>query len=360
MTLLARRLAFVPLALICLFLSGCLEQQRIADIPDAENLLFTDDGRLFVTGGRNIYEIRAEGDEYRAFPLFDGAGGLPSPDDDGNYCNTTGLVQHGDWVLAACQQGALWWRQNHLLAGHLGDGDAIRFQSITPDSDHPFNQLMLPNGMAVAPDGALLVADANFFAKAGVARIRLDMNATIPVVEEVQTRYLDADLGLDTPNGVRTTDEHLFVSNGSRVLRFDFRDDGDIDRASRRVPYKGGFGTVVDDVMPWCGGVALTHFTGGKLIYVSATTDPETGEEVFRKEIASPSFGLDFPSALAVGKGPLFGGHDLLVTEKGFLGSHFDSVGNQLSLVPMEFDLTDPATCDAVNDVVSEELAEDA
>lgn len=38
-------------------LSACIEKEKIATIPDAENLLITTDQRLLVTGGKSIYQI---------------------------------------------------------------------------------------------------------------------------------------------------------------------------------------------------------------------------------------------------------------------------------------------------------------
>jgi len=53
--------AIKPLAYIgaALLVSGCIEKEKIAKVPDAENILFTTQGQLFVSGGTNIYQVKA-------------------------------------------------------------------------------------------------------------------------------------------------------------------------------------------------------------------------------------------------------------------------------------------------------------
>ena len=42
--------------------SDCGELLTLAAVPDAENLLFTPDGRLFVSGGTNVFEVVRDGE----------------------------------------------------------------------------------------------------------------------------------------------------------------------------------------------------------------------------------------------------------------------------------------------------------
>jgi len=51
--------SIVSLCLLSLFISSCyLDEQVSIKIPDAENQFFTKKGRLFVSGGKNIYEVK--------------------------------------------------------------------------------------------------------------------------------------------------------------------------------------------------------------------------------------------------------------------------------------------------------------
>ena len=62
--------------------SDCGELLTLAAVPDAENLLFTPDGRLFVSGGTNVFEVVRDGDTSVALTA------LSATD-----CNFTGLAR---------------------------------------------------------------------------------------------------------------------------------------------------------------------------------------------------------------------------------------------------------------------------
>tara|TARA_R110001592_G_scaffold248308_1_gene510600 strand:+ start:77279 stop:77563 length:285 start_codon:yes stop_codon:yes gene_type:complete len=93
--------------------------------------------------------------------------------------------------------------------------------------------------------------------------------------------------------------------------------------------------------MPYCGGIAVTHFVEGQLVYQSAT-----GEK-----FATPPLSFKFPSSLAFGKGNDYAGDELFVTEKGVLREMATNYGNQLTKVDMDFDLGNPNTCQAINEL---------
>src|SRR3546814_20318344 len=68
----------------------CGEKTVLLTIPSAENILFADDGRLFVSGGSNVFEITRDDDAYTATALYDGS------------CNFTGMAIVGEALYAAC------------------------------------------------------------------------------------------------------------------------------------------------------------------------------------------------------------------------------------------------------------------
>src|SRR3546814_13967439 len=49
----------------------CGEKTVLLTIPSAENILFADDGRLFVSGGSNVFEITRDDDAYTATALYE-------------------------------------------------------------------------------------------------------------------------------------------------------------------------------------------------------------------------------------------------------------------------------------------------
>ncbi|WLQ15756.1 hypothetical protein O5O45_07495 [Hahella aquimaris] len=360
--------AAIAAAILPPFLSGCLEKQTLVAIPDAENILFTSDGQLLVTGGKGIYRIDARTDANGEIAYLSTE--LSPLELDS--CNYTGMAQHGDWVLTSCVETRwLLIRNNHLLAANLSHPD-YRFEFVTrrDDTQDPFDALAIPNGVAFAPDGALLVADENFFATSGLTRITLVFpeadSAGSPQITGFQRDWIAGERGLGSPNGVRVVGDQLFISDGDSVKRFQFDANGAIPALviDRNGDYQTSLGVtlwrepgaIVDDIMPYCGGVALTSFLSGRLHYVASYTDPATGREYFPELYATPWFAFENPSALAIGQGPLFGGEDLLITEKGLLFEGKSSYGNKLTRSPLTLNLDDPDACQLIQEEARDKL----
>lgn len=330
-----------------LLLAGCLQQETLTTVPDAENILFTAEGDLIVSGGRNIYQITEYTDAlgktgYHRRAMYD------------DQCMFAGIVQQGEWVITVCQEYVLQWsgfflklvRDNHLLAANVHQRP-LTFQRLDKGlRNDPVDALALPNGMAVTPDGHLLLADGNFFAKSGVARIRMDYSSDLPRVTGFDRDWIGSAYGLSSANGVRVQGQEVFISDGNKVRRLTFDQAGNLpleltdssggvisNRATDNVIYQGGI--IIDDIMPICGGVAVTQFVSGQLVYVNRQG----------QEYATQLLSLESPSSLAIGQPPLFSGSDLIVTEKGILYDHISTVGNKLTRVPMGLDLTAPDVC---------------
>jgi hypothetical protein len=330
-------------------LAGCLQKDKLATVPDAENLLQTSDGRLLVSGGTGVVEIRAQGTGHVAVPVASEAG----------TCVHTGLAQIGDWVFTACQKGLglLGAADNHLLAARLVAGQPLHFLQVERASPDPMDSLALPNGLAATPDGRLLIADYNLFAAAGVARAGLSFGVARPRLVTFEPNWLSGSHGVFHPNGVRVSGQELFVSDVSFVKRYRFDAAGQVPlyldapngrRVKNEVLVYQQIG-IVDDIQPHCGGVVVTDFTGGRLVYMAPAGTGAHGLPSYRQALASPLQSLQQPSAVVVGRAPLFDGHDVLVTEKGLLFDFGSPYGNRLSRVKASIDLNDPAGCAQLN-----------
>ena len=86
-------LRFVSVLLL-LVLAGCTPKQPVLDLPEAENLHFTPDGRL-IASGKGIYEIVLRNGQYQAVSLYAGD------------CGFAGIAQRGDWLYSVCATGAM-------------------------------------------------------------------------------------------------------------------------------------------------------------------------------------------------------------------------------------------------------------
>ena len=336
-------------------ISGCIEKEKIQQIPDAENILFTYQGDLLVSGGKDIYQIKASTDEngnisYSNTSVY-----------DGKNCSFGGIAQSGDWAFSVCKEMYLQWQgftlrliqDTHLLAADLTK-PSIEFIALDRNlDDDPMDDMAVPNGIGISPTGDIIIADTDFFAQSSVGRITLDYSNGFPEIAQFEPEWLDHTYGFQTPNGVKIDGNTLYVSDKNKVRRLYFDEAGEVPLAAFTNPdgdyvsnlpgsnvlYTGDI--IVDDILPYCGGIAVTHFLTHKLVFQAAS-----GEKYHTYPLSF--FG---PSALAIGQGQGFTGNDLMVTEKGVPLETNSNSGNRLSRVEMDFDLSDPLTCQAINEL---------
>lgn len=186
------------------FLTGCLEQETIATVGDAENMLFTSKGELLVTGGQSIYRMEVTTDAsgkktYQPVRAYDG----------GN-CSFAGIAQHGDWVFTVCAKPSLKWKNmtfqlgmdTQLMAANLAKEGPTTFKRLdTGWAEDPLDTLVIPNGLAFTPDGKLLIADENFFGQGNVGRITLDYSGEWPTITRFEKDWLGAKYGIKSLMG---------------------------------------------------------------------------------------------------------------------------------------------------------------
>ena len=279
--------------------SSCGSKTVLVTIPDAENLLFTPAGRLFVSGGVNVYEIRQSAGSYTATPLLDGS------------CNFTGLALRGNVLYANCFDG-------QLYAAEL---------SATPQLQaiHDLG-LASPNGLATGPEGELYVVNGPLATTAlpdpKIVRLRLAANDPFSVTE--QTDWLPLGLLQSQPNGVQVQGRTLYFSESAapalgRIQTVAINADG-----SPGMPQVfASFNSLPDDFSLAGTQLLAAEFSGGRISLFGAN-----GALVSQTDANS----FSFPSQVRLGRPPLFAATDLLVTEKGILGDNDSAVGNVLSV----------------------------
>lgn len=278
--------------------SGCGEKTRLLDIPDAENLLFSPDGRLFVSGGENVYEIRRAGGGYSATPLLDGSD------------NFTGVALRGTVLYANGFSGTLYaaplTAQPALVAIHdLGLSSA--------------------NGLATGPDGELYAVNGPAATDPRIVRLQLDPKDPLRVLE--QRDWLRFTPGTVFPNGVQVRGRDLYYSESAlpslalgRIRRVPITTDGS---AGAAVDFASLGLSLPDDFSLAGQGLLASYFTGGRIGLFAAD-----GSLLAQTDALS----FDSPSQVRLGQAPLFANTDLLVTEKGLLGEGQSGVGNALSV----------------------------
>jgi len=279
--------------------SECSQYLPLVDIPDAENLVFSDDGRLFVSGGLQVYEVSREAGGFSAQAIAD------------SDCNFTGLAIQDGTLYAACASG-------ELYAGQLTAAPLLSPVFSLVD-------MCLPNGIAIGPDRQLYVVDATLNANSQAClppnpRIdRLAINPDNPLEIISQELWLQGSaagglaLGLDNqlrfPNGLRSEGSVFFGTDGGSIYTVAQLPGG---AAGEVIPLYFT-PTELDDLGLLSDGILVTDFFQGRVLLLSKTG----------VELQSTDAGRFFsPSSVRLGQPPMFLPTDILVTEKGILGDN--------------------------------------
>lgn len=288
--------------------SDCGEALPLVTIPDAENILFTPEGRLFVSGGLNVYEITKLPDgQFIATPIAD------------SECGFTGLVQKDDILYAVCGD-------SRFFAGEITDTPVL-------SQIYTFEENMcIPNGASLGPDGKIYVVDEPLnvcIPDPRIVRLTLDPNDPFKVIEQetwvqggpLGLQFLNLDNSLRFPNGLARIGNTFYSTDGGVVFSVDLLPDG-----SASTPVSLFFApsahddlSVADDERS----LLVTDFFQGKILQLDLQGN-------LLQETALLTFA--FPSAVQQARPPMFESGDILVTEKGILQDTVTPVGNQLTL----------------------------
>jgi hypothetical protein len=285
----------IAVLILAISLSSCWGAETIvSDIPDAENSLFTNTGRLFITGGKNIYEVTlASGTRFVKKALYQG---------EDNFC---GITQVGNCIYAVRNTGLL-FNKVYITAAKLSDSPV--FKDI-----YQVAGVTMGNGLAADSSGRLYLADTGLTGKI----VRLTISGSDPMTITGQSSWLT--WGAVAPNGIKIS--------GSTVF---FTDLGTVKKVA--INYNGTPGTVktilsrltiFDDLSLYNGKLIVCDYTKGTILYLS-----DSGS-VLKETPAGTFFS---PSSVIPGRAPMFSGDEFLITEKGILMDSNPAAGNRLTL----------------------------
>ncbi len=265
-------------ASICL---NCTPPRKLLSLPQLENSLVTRQGRLFVSGQSNLYEIFRDGDSYRSDALHS------------NGCS--GLAEDRGHLYALCA-GALPTNPTGLYALSLADPAA------RPQLIFELQGMSLPNGM-VAAQGALFLTDGPVAVEPKIVRLTLDSADPLVVLE--QSTWLSSLP--DYPNGLAWDGSALYTTFyqpgfGGQVSRMSLDAQGQFAERTDISP-RG----IMDDLIVTGSSLIVTDWQNSALFEVSLNGEllQETAPNTFAQ-----------PSSVVRAGPPLFDGPVLLITER--------------------------------------------
>ena len=284
-------------------LDGC-DKAEVSKVPVwAENSMITTDGRLFVSGATNIYEVvKDEDGTFVPHPLY----------------NKTemfmGLAQRGDYLYAIIggNTRALLIADLNSLSLDPEQNASEGIFTIIPLSDYNLPQLgkktfQMPNGMCIDDDGYIYITDES------AGRIM-----RFHIVDNDPTQIEDLVVWIDTaahaPNGIAIKGDTLYFTEclKGEVKKVEIQADGSPGDIS--VLYTRPCLSIFDDLAIFGQGVMVASCGEGKVIYISDGDDEERRGKVLFE--TSPQTFL-IPTSVSVGRAPMFGPGDLIVTEGG-------------------------------------------
>lgn len=317
----ARALTRTILAVSVAASAGCgSESQTVVDhVPEAENLFFTDNGRLFVSGGNHVFEIIQTADgRYEKLDTF------------GGECLIEGITEYHDVLYAVCSKtNAAEFADSYLLATPIS-GQTPTETDINEPGKHPFmalsvihalDTLGIPNGLVTDEFGQLFVTDS----------VRNNI-VKITMASAFEVASVDVWVAKQIPlvNGIEWVGDALYVTGmnlttlSSTFVRIQRNPDGS---AGEQATLLSRFGTLLDDIAYAKGGFLITDYLKGSVLFWrEGKIVGETPADTFFS-----------PTAVIQGQSPMFSPDNILVTEKGIIFNSDPALGNKLGLYEPTF-----------------------
>ncbi|MCP4353447.1 MAG: hypothetical protein GY795_48985 [Desulfobacterales bacterium] len=328
-------------------------------VPDAENSLITTDGRLFVTGGENIYEysddefkpIGLEGNSYLGMAEYEGSlyvlcmiinDNLKDIADSMSNCDVSDL---GD--IPECVKKM--FTRHVLLKADLYNSDGNK--KILQHSDFTeimeLEDMVIPNGMVVDDSGKLYVSDETFLPYGKIVRIDPELKT-----QEVWASSDECDGTSEecvvSPNGMAIKGRNIYFTDfamnhpegpKAQVKRINI-DTKEVTLLHQRcggiIPPFSFFDDLITHTLDYDGTtyelLVVTDFTKSSILFFE-----DTGSYKSEPDREEDDLGIAHPSSVCTSSAnDIFpGGNFIVITEKGLMFEKNSSYGNKVSLFEM-------------------------
>ncbi|WP_144395329.1 hypothetical protein [Pleionea sediminis] len=291
-----------------LIISGCYTKETVVRLPEAENLHFTESGRLFVSSGVGFFEMKKSEGSYSLEKLneFD--------------CGFAGITQISHYIYTLCYEIKFQDAKKYLYVLDLNDPN--RHLSTIAD----ISEYDLPNGLTSNGKDTLYIANTAYFGSGSI--VKVDLSESLQVVDLIHSEWAAQDENVYHPNGIKWLNDGLWFTDLGNIKRIDLSGNATITMAQSFVSRL----TVYDDLVPHCDGILAADFVGGQLVYIDSQ-----GEIQYKTGIAS----FQGASSLLVGRPPLFQSNQIVATERGILLEESSNIGNKVSTATFDFNLND-------------------
>ncbi len=278
-----------------LILSGCTPKGvTIANIPLAENIHFSEDNRLFVTGD-GLYEIVNDG----TISDVDYNSSFQAKSIHTNDCFATGIAELQDWLFFACGDNPISPAKepNELWALSLSTDALVKVGVL--------ENFMLANGILVLDEKTLLIANWGALpGKGTIGKVGIDFSSGSPQISQNEWDWGTSEHGLVNPNGLKMQGDTLYISDNNKLKVLNLDSDDNILSIETINAINAPTPILYDDIAPYDGYLLAASFVEGKINIV------DIEEECVSQSIT----GFFTPSSIWVGQAEYQG--KLLITEK--------------------------------------------
>jgi len=307
-------------------------------IKGAENSFMTAEGRLFISGSENFYEItRDDKGNYQSSALHETGGNFMGITRHGKFlfvirikvkesidlfgCDHFALFSDPSYTILDCLRDKI-AETEELLYARLFDENGRRVEKPVLKHLYTFNDMFMPNGMTADSKGRIYIADETMLPSGQVVRLTLSFNDN-PRVTGYEQFLINTTMesGKLSPNGMTVIDDTLYFTNfllpslsnfwTHQLVSVPLMKGGTDCEAVPQVVYERQGFTFFDDItigdVNGKSYIVVTDYFKGTLLFINRNS----GELVHE----TPDQTFETPTSPVFGREPLISSDILIVTQ---------------------------------------------